>query len=270
MPQPCGFTNWYAVLCACVVWLALDPVAWAQVPNETYDFSIAKGMVEFGRGHYEQAAHHFEQARQAMPNDPEATEYLGQTLLHLKKYREAEALFHDLTVSHPTRAQPWLGLAISQSQLGKYREALSSLEQARKLDPQNPLVYFYQGVVLHELKAFNQSPALFSRAMALSPDLTPTARYYTGMSYYERGLLDQAQKEFEAASGKKLSSRRTRAPRSRRKASLSEKRLSKNGRISRNSEDSSGLLEVPWASVRRGCSSHLVDRKADEKSCPLA
>jgi hypothetical protein len=35
--------------------------------------------------------------------------------------------------------------------------------------------------------------------MALSPDLTPTARYYTGMSYYERGLLDQAQKEFEAA-----------------------------------------------------------------------
>jgi hypothetical protein len=35
--------------------------------------------------------------------------------------------------------------------------------------------------------------------MALSPDLTPTVRYYTGISYYERGLLDQAQKEFEAA-----------------------------------------------------------------------
>jgi hypothetical protein len=35
--------------------------------------------------------------------------------------------------------------------------------------------------------------------MALSPDLTPTVRYYTGVSYYERGLLDQAQKEFEAA-----------------------------------------------------------------------
>lgn len=183
----------------CVIWLALDNVAWAQVPNETYDFSIAKGIIEFGRGHYEQAAGLFELAREAIPNDPEATEYLGQAQLRLKKYPEAEALFHELTISHPTRAQPWLGLAISQSQLGKYYEALASLEQAEILDPQNPLVYFYQGIVSRELKAFNQSPALFSRAMALSPDLTPTVRYYTGVSYYERGLLDQAEKEFEAA-----------------------------------------------------------------------
>jgi tetratricopeptide (TPR) repeat protein len=199
MRQRCGFNIWYGVLSMCVVWLTLDHVAWAQVPDETYDFSIAKGIIEFGRGHYEQAAGFFERAREAMPNDPEATEYLGQALLRLKKYREAEALFHDLTISQPTRAQSWLGLAISQSQLGEYHEALASLEKAQTLDPQNPLVYFYQGVVSRELKAFNQSPALFSRAMALSPDLTPTVRYYTGMSYYERGLLDQAQKEFEAA-----------------------------------------------------------------------
>jgi len=102
-------------------------------------------------------------------------------------------------VKWPTRPQAWLGLGIAQAYLGRYHEALASLNVAQQLDSQNPLVYFYQGVVSHELKAFNQSPALFSRAMALSPDLTPTARYYTGMSYYERGLLDQAQREFEAA-----------------------------------------------------------------------
>jgi hypothetical protein len=90
-------------------------------------------------------------------------------------------------------------LGIALGQLGRYHEALAALDAAQKLDPQNPLIYFYQGVVSHELKAFNQSPALFSRAMALSPDLTPSARYYTGMSYYERGLLDQAQREFEGA-----------------------------------------------------------------------
>lgn len=181
------------------VWVVLAQPAAAQAPNETYDFSITKGVVEFGRGHYEQAASFFERARQAVPGDPEASEYLGQTLLRLKRYPEAETLFHDVTVSHPTRAQSWLGLAITQSQLGKYHDALKSLEQAQTLDPQNPLIYFYQGVVSHELKSFNQSSALFSRAMALSPDLTPTVRYYTGMSYYERGLIDQAQKELEAA-----------------------------------------------------------------------
>ena len=199
MHERCAFRNCLGALCLWAVWVVLPQAAAAQVPNETYDFSMTKGVVEFGRGHYEQAADFFEQAREAIPDDPEASEYLGQTLLRLKRYPEAEALFHDVTVSHPTRAQSWLGLAIAHSQLGKYHEALKSLEQAQTLDPQNPLIYFYQGVVSHELKSFNQSSALFSRAMALSPDLTPTVRYYTGMSYYERGLIDQAQKELEAA-----------------------------------------------------------------------
>ena len=171
----------------------------AQVPNETYDYSITKGTVEFGRGHYGQAAELFERARAARPSDPEASEYLANTWLRINRYHDAEALFRELTTQHPTRAQAWLGLAIAQGQLGHYEEALFSLDQAKQLDPQNPLIPFYQGVMAHELKAFDQSPALFSRAMALSPDLTPTARYYTGMSYYQRGLLDEAQKELEAA-----------------------------------------------------------------------
>ena len=163
MRQRFRFNHWYGMLCMCAIGLVLDHVAWAQAPNETYDFSISKGIVEFSRGHYDKAADLFEQARQAVPNDPEAIEYLGQTLLRLKKYPEAETLFHDLTLSHPTRTQAWLGLAISQGQLGLYQEALASLDQAQKLDPKNPLVLFYQGVVSHELKSFNQSPELFSR-----------------------------------------------------------------------------------------------------------
>ena len=125
MRQRHGLSNWYCALCICAIGLVLDHVAWAQAPNETYDFNISKGIVEFGRGHYTQAADHFEQARQAVPNDPEAIEYLGQTLLRLKKYHEAETLFHDLTMKQPARPQAWLGLAISQSHLGKYREALA-------------------------------------------------------------------------------------------------------------------------------------------------
>ncbi|MBY0248656.1 MAG: tetratricopeptide repeat protein [Nitrospiraceae bacterium] len=199
MRQRFGLTNSCGVLSLCILGVVLHQPVWAQAPNETYDFSMTKGVVEFGRGRYEQAALLFEQARQARPNDTEAADYLGQTLLRLKKYREAEVLFQDLTKDTAVSAQSWLGLAISQGQLRKYHEALASLEQAQKLDPKHPLVYFYQGVVSHELRSFNQSSALFSRAMALSPDLTPTVRYYTGISYYERGLLEQAQKELEVA-----------------------------------------------------------------------
>ena len=50
MRQRHRLNNWYCALCVCAFGLALDHVAWAQAPNETYDFNITKGIVEFGRG----------------------------------------------------------------------------------------------------------------------------------------------------------------------------------------------------------------------------
>ena len=182
-----------------ISWMACIGQSWGQVPHETYDFSMSKGIVEFGREHYDVAARMFERARAAKPDDHEVKNYLGQTYLRLKRYREAESLFQEIVNQDAKAAPAWLGLGVARSQQGQYREALEALGQAEQLDPKNPLVYFYQGLVAHELKSFDQAPELFSRAMALSPDLTPSARYYTGMSYYQRGLIDRAQKEFEAA-----------------------------------------------------------------------
>jgi hypothetical protein len=60
MRQRDGFNKWYSVLCMCTLGLVVHHIAWAQVPNETYDFSISKGIVEFSRGHYDKAADLFE------------------------------------------------------------------------------------------------------------------------------------------------------------------------------------------------------------------
>ena len=182
-----------------ISWMLCIAQSWAQLPHETYDFSMSKGIAEFGRSHYDMAASMFERARTAKSDDHEAAEYLGQTYLRLKRYRDAESLFREIVEKDPKAAPAWLGLGIARSQQGQYQEALEALSQAEQLDPKNPLVYFYQGLVAQELKSFNQAPELFSRAMALSPDLTPSARYYTGISYYQRGLIERAQKEFEAA-----------------------------------------------------------------------
>lgn len=187
------------LLSICLSGIGLVAPSWGQVPYETYDFSMSKGIVEFGRGHYELAARMFERAREAKPDDLEATDYLGQTYLRLKRYREAESLFKGIVQSDAKAARAWLGLGVARSQQGKYQEALDALQRAEQLDPKNPMVYFYQGLVAQELKSFIQAPELFSRAMALSPDLTPSARYYSGISYYQRGLIDQAQKELQAA-----------------------------------------------------------------------
>jgi len=169
------------------------------VDSETYDFSIAKGLIEFGKGRYDKAEALFERASKAKPGDFDASDYLGQTWLRLKKYEAAEKIFRQLVDANPGSGRALLGLGIAQSNLGKYKDALTSLSAAEKAAPDNPLVYYYQGLVYHQLQAFNQSPALFSRAMALSPDLTPAARYYTGVAHYQLGQIDEAQKDFEAA-----------------------------------------------------------------------
>lgn len=171
----------------------------SSVDSETYDFSITKGLIEFGKGRYDKAEALFERALKAKPGDFDASDYLGQTWLRLKKYEAAEKIFQQLVDANPGSGRALLGLGIAQSNLGKYNDALLSLNAAEKALPDNPLVYYYQGLVYHQLNAFDQSPALFSRAMALSPDLTPSARYYTGVAHYQLGLIDEAQKEFEAA-----------------------------------------------------------------------
>jgi tetratricopeptide (TPR) repeat protein len=170
-----------------------------QPKTETYDYSMTKGLVLFGKGRYEEAEKLFQRAADAVPDDLDALDYLGQTQLRLKKYHAAEKTFEKSLAVKPFEGRALLGLGISQASLGKYREADESLKAAEIATPDNPLVYYYQGLVAQNLKAYDRSPALFSRAMALSPDLTPAARYYTGMSHYQRGLLDEAQKEFEAA-----------------------------------------------------------------------
>lgn len=186
---------------AAVYLVLILPSAYAQesLSTETYDLHISKGLIEFGKEHYEEAVEQFEHALEAQPDDFDARDYLGQSLLRLEKYEEALKIFHQLVEENPSSGRALLGLGIAQTSLGQYDEALKSLKAAEADFPDNPLVYYYQGLIYHKLKAFNQTPALFSRAMALSPDLTPSARYYTGVAHYERGLLEEAQKEFQEA-----------------------------------------------------------------------
>src|SRR6185436_19692829 len=76
-----------------LVLLSLAGPALAEEFLEDFELNYSRGAVEFGRGRYEQAEAFFRSALKAKPDDPEASAFLGQTLLRRKKYDEAEALF---------------------------------------------------------------------------------------------------------------------------------------------------------------------------------
>lgn len=164
---------------------------------QNYDLNFAKGLVKFGDGQYEESEKLFRNALKAKPGDPEAMDYLGQTLIRLKKYSDAELIYRDMLAKDPGSGRAFLGLGIAQYHQGKFDDALTSLAAAEKALPDNALVYFYQGLTYNKQMAFDRSPPRFARAMALGPDLTADANFQSGVAYYQKGIVDEAKTAFE-------------------------------------------------------------------------
>jgi tetratricopeptide (TPR) repeat protein len=180
-----------------LVWLS-GPVL-GQESLEDYELNYSRGAVEFDRGRYESAGAFFRSALLAKPDDPEASAYLGQTLLRRKQYGEAEAVFQRMLTVNPSSGPAWLGLGILQYHQTRYQEAKESLLSAEKESPEDPLVHYYLGLTHHELGEFEEAPSRFRRAMTLSPDLAPSAQYYSGVAHLRRGAPAEAREALEAA-----------------------------------------------------------------------
>jgi tetratricopeptide (TPR) repeat protein len=179
--------------------IAASSYAQVALPSESYDLNFSKGLAEFELRQYDSAEKFFRKALEAKPGDPQATFYLGQTLSRAKKYDKAEAVFRKLLEMKPGSGRAYLGLGIVLYNQERYREALDSLALAEKASPNEALVYYYQGLSHYRLAEYEQVPPRLLRAMTLGPDLSSSAHYYSGLAYYQQGILDEARAEFEEA-----------------------------------------------------------------------
>lgn len=187
------------VACLWLLFLWTVPPAHAQEALEVYELNYSRGAMAFGLGHYEQAEQFFRAALEAKPDDPEANHYLGQSLLRRQHYAEAESVFRRMLALDASSGQAWLGLGIVQYHQKQYAEAKASLLAAEKAAPEDPLVHLFLGLVHHELGEFEAAPDRFQRAATLSPDLAPTAQYYSGVAHFRRGAYTEAKQTLEAA-----------------------------------------------------------------------
>jgi tetratricopeptide (TPR) repeat protein len=187
------------LLSVAILLIAGSSYAQGALSSETYDLNFSKGLAEFESRRYDSAEKFFRKALEAKPGDPQATFYLGQTLTRAQKYGEAEAVFRKLLQMQPGSGRAHLGLGIVLYNQERYREALDSLALAEKASPNEALVYYYQGLSHFKLAEYQQMPPRFLRAMTLGPDLSSSAHYYSGLAYYQQGILDEARAEFEEA-----------------------------------------------------------------------
>src|SRR5438093_6473276 len=88
--------------------------------------------------------------------------------------------------------------AISQYQAGRYHEALSSLQEATKLDPNFEIAYNSECVVYDKLGRSAEAVSSCVRAVALRPDLA-VAHYNLGVLYDDANRIEEAIRSFTIA-----------------------------------------------------------------------
>ena len=192
---------WLASVVWCV-WalgcsLALLPsLGWA---SEQAELAYAKGIVEYGQGHYLEALEHFRAVVALAPEDANARFYLGLTQIRIGEFGAAIPPLEQALHLDPSLQYVHYHLGLSYFQEQRYPEALGELQSAAQFDPHNAMVQFYKGYTLYQLKRYREALSPFEHTLQLDPALALSAQYYRGLTLFTLEDDTPARAAFEAA-----------------------------------------------------------------------
>ena len=107
-------------------------------------------------------------------------EELGRLYLIRKQYREAQDVFHKLTIEHPKNALYWNELGISLHNQMELKSALKCYEKSVKLDPKYPDAQNNIGTIYYERKKYPKAIRAYKRAITVRDDFAP---FYLNLGY---------------------------------------------------------------------------------------
>ncbi len=127
-----------------------------------------------------------DEGRVALP-----TEEMARLYLVRKQYREAQDLFHKLTVEQPRNPLYWNELGISLHNQGELAYALKCYEKSAKLDPKYPDAQNNAGTIWYERKKYGRAIRAYKRAITIRSD-SPAFFLNLGYAYF-------GQKEYQSS-----------------------------------------------------------------------
>jgi tetratricopeptide (TPR) repeat protein len=125
-------------------------------------------------------------------------EDLARLYLVRKQYREAQELFHKLTVEQPKNALYWNELGISFHNQSELEAALKCYQKSAKLNPQYPDAQNNAGTIYYERKKFSKAIRSYKKAIALRGDF---AAFYLnlGFAYFGQKNYEESIAAFRKA-----------------------------------------------------------------------
>jgi tetratricopeptide (TPR) repeat protein len=114
-------------------------------------------------------------------------EDLGRLYLIRKQYREAQDLFHKLTLEQPKNAVYWNELGISFHNQTELASALKCYQKSSKLDSHYADAVNNAGTVYYEKKKYTRAIRSYKKAIQLREDF---AGFYLNLGYAYFGVKD--------------------------------------------------------------------------------
>lgn len=115
-------------------------------------------------------------AQQANLSDEE----LGRLYIVRKQYREAQQIFHRLTVEQPKNAVYWNELGITLHNQGDFSGALKCYEKSSKLDSHYADAVNNAGTIYYERKKYSKAVRAYKKAIGIKADFAP---FYLNLGY---------------------------------------------------------------------------------------
>lgn len=169
----------------------------AESPNDP-NANYLLGRTKFNENDFPAAIASFERALVLRPKYVEAENNLGlawKELNHLGKAREAFQAAIDWQGDTPVDAQPFLNLGTLLADQNKFDAAVSHLEKAVALSPNNPTIHEELSHVYAAQQDLPKAQSELERAIALAPNIA-SLHFKLGQIYRKEGLKDRARQEF--------------------------------------------------------------------------
>ncbi|HXY00993.1 MAG TPA: tetratricopeptide repeat protein [Candidatus Limnocylindrales bacterium] len=125
-------------------------------------------------------------------------EDLARLYLVRKQYREAQEIFHKLTVQQPKNAVYWNELGISFHNQAELDPALKCYQKSGKLDPHYADAHNNMGTIYYERKKYAKAIRYYNKAIGMRGDFAPF-HLNLGYAYFADKKYEEAIASFRKA-----------------------------------------------------------------------
>lgn len=172
--NPYSFTAWYNLGNAYSKLENYEKAVWAYeyciLINEDFGpvyFNI--GSAYLSLENYELSIESFEKCMELDGEDPMALCYLGEAYEQMNDLKKARTYYMRSLELAPLLPDAWLGLGIITDLEGNTEEALTLLNKAAKLDPENAGIYHVLAGAYEKLNDLIQAEEYYQLSLALDP-----------------------------------------------------------------------------------------------------